>query len=106
MRMSHRWVVIASLVVLLSGALASLLRANQGDISWAGKGAGGGGSFMGVAIDPSNPNNALMGSDTGGIYRTTDGGLTWSNSNTGGPANPAGDAGWYDVETFAYDPND
>jgi hypothetical protein len=42
-------------------------------------GAGGGGAFMNAAVfQPNDPNFAMVGNDTAGPYRTTDGGLTWA----------------------------
>lgn len=105
MKRLHRSSAVTGFLILLSAGLLSALLANQGDISWQGVGAGGGGAWMGVKVDPNDPNHVLMGSDTGGIYLTTDGGLTWSNANVGTATDPHGDAGWYAVESFAYDPN-
>ena len=36
------------------------------------------GRLNGVAVDPSDPNVIYVAADTGGIWRTTDGGQTWS----------------------------
>jgi hypothetical protein len=96
-------------ILVMTGGLCPLIlvQANQGDIIWQGVGAGGGGGFVSTpAIDPSNTTIVLVGSDTGGIYRTADGGLTWTNANTGAITAPTGDAGWYAVETFAFAPSD
>jgi photosystem II stability/assembly factor-like uncharacterized protein len=100
-----RWPVVVGLIGLVLTLSLHRLLANQGDISWVGVGAGGGGAWMGVTVNPNNPDQVLMGSDTGGIYRSTDGGLTWTNANLGPITDPVGDAGWYAVERFAYDPN-
>lgn len=53
-------------------------------VVWKGIGHGGGGSFLGGAvIDPIDPDIVLIGSDTGGVYRTDDGGKTWLPGNQG-----------------------
>jgi photosystem II stability/assembly factor-like uncharacterized protein len=36
------------------------------------------GRLNGIAVDPSDPNVMYVAADTGGIWRTTDGGATWS----------------------------
>ncbi len=36
------------------------------------------GRLNGIAVDPSDPNVMYVAADTGGIWRTTDGGHTWS----------------------------
>jgi hypothetical protein len=105
MKTPHRLSALGGVSAAISLALLSILLANQGDITWQGVGIGGGGAWMGVTVSPLDSNQVLMGTDTGGIYRSGDGGLTWSNANTGAAADPAADAGWYPVESFAYDPN-
>ncbi|HEU5181473.1 MAG TPA: hypothetical protein VFW45_11815, partial [Candidatus Polarisedimenticolia bacterium] len=102
-RTRRSWAGVGVLCLLAMGIL-SLVIANDGDISWEGKGPGGGGSNLGVAVDPKHPDKVLMGSDTGGIYRTEDGGGTWENKNVGAITDPYGHRGHYFVESFAYDP--
>jgi Sortilin, neurotensin receptor 3,/Secretion system C-terminal sorting domain len=41
------------------------------------------GSVWGMVIDPGNQNIMYTGSNTLGVYKTTDGGTTWSPMNTG-----------------------
>src|SRR5262245_37993547 len=36
------------------------------------------GRLNGLAVDPSDPNVMYVAADTGGIWRTADGGRTWS----------------------------
>lgn len=73
-----------------SAALALNVGAQGGSPSvadtviWEGIGHGGGGSFLGGGlINPNDPDMVLIGSDTGGVYRTTDAGKTWTPGNLG-----------------------
>lgn len=50
--------------------------------SWSPLGPGNiGGRIRSIIIKPSNPNHILIGAVSGGIWKTTDGGLSW-NSKT------------------------
>ncbi|MEM5564667.1 T9SS type A sorting domain-containing protein [Psychroserpens sp. AS72] len=51
-----------------------------GPISWnATSGWNPGvGRITSVAIEPANPNHIIAGADTGGVWRSTDGGLSWT----------------------------
>jgi hypothetical protein len=73
-------------------------------IEWKNIGPGGGGNMFVSAISPADPRIILMGSDVGGIYRSADGGATWSLRNNAlveetrtGNYNMVG-------STFAFDP--
>lgn len=72
------WYLLA--LVLLAGA-TTLIRSANDEIRWVNRGAGGGGTMFATAVHPTNPNIVLMGSDVGGLYRTADGGKTWSLRN-------------------------
>lgn len=48
-----------------------------GDWTWLGPGNIGG-RIRSIVIDPVNPNNMLVGSVSGGIWRTTNGGVLWA----------------------------
>jgi len=50
-------------------------------VHWTPLGAGGGGNSQTWGISPLDPNIILVGTDVGGIYRSTDGGLTWQAKN-------------------------
>ena len=41
-------------------------------------GTGGGGWCNEIAVHPSNPNIVFVGSDNGGLLKSTDGGKTWT----------------------------
>lgn len=41
-----------------------------------------GGRILSIAIDPNNVNNVFIGSAGGGIWKTTNGGTSWSSVNT------------------------
>jgi len=61
-----------------------------------------------IAVTAANPDYVyaiytnLQGNDTNGIYRTTDGGVTWTPRNT--TVNVGGQQGWYNL-SLAADPN-
>lgn len=55
----------------------------QADISWHSVGPGGCGWFTTVAFDTLNPGTVFVGSDVGGVYKTTDYGLSWRIVNSG-----------------------
>lgn len=46
------------------------------------------GVFFATAADPSNPNIIYAGSSAIGVYRTDNGGATWTNANRGLPLQP------------------
>lgn len=72
-----------SLVALVL-VLVTLLPPEAGasdKIKWITRGRGSGGNMVSVAVSPANPDVVLMGSDVGGIFRSTDGGLTWKMRN-------------------------
>ena len=49
---------------------------------WTESGPGNiGGRIRSMLIDPANPNTILVGSITGGIWRTTDGGQNWARTD-------------------------
>jgi len=56
---------------------ARLLKTNA--ITWTAVGPGNiGGRIRSIIIDPSNSSNILIGSVSGGIWKTTNGGTSWS----------------------------
>ncbi|HKP31852.1 MAG TPA: hypothetical protein VJT83_03975, partial [Chitinophagaceae bacterium] len=56
-----------------------------------------GGRILSIAIDPSNGNNLFVGTASGGIWKSVNGGSSWTYVRTGYPV-----AG---VATIAYDPS-
>ncbi|WDT74488.1 MAG: hypothetical protein MPW16_14640 [Candidatus Manganitrophus sp.] len=46
------------------------------------------GIFYALAADPTNPNVIYAASSTVSVYKTTDGGATWSAANRGLPGQP------------------
>lgn len=56
---------------------------NSNNISWQNIGPGGGGWISQVVIDPTNENIIYAGTDTLGVAKSTDGGASWTLSNTG-----------------------
>ncbi len=57
--------------------------AAQARIRWQSIGPGGCGWFTTVAIDTTNPAVVFVGSDVGGVYKSTDDGWSWRIVNSG-----------------------
>ncbi|MBS1654439.1 MAG: hypothetical protein JSU05_06330, partial [Bacteroidetes bacterium] len=55
----------------------------QGGSNWVslGPSTGIGGRILSIAIDPANNNNLFAGSASGGIWKSTNGGTSWSHVN-------------------------
>src|SRR3989442_14123769 len=70
------------LFVLALSVLAWVTLPATDSIQWKQIGPGGGGNSLAVGVSPVDPNIVLMGSDVGGIFRSTDGGQTWSLRNS------------------------
>ncbi len=51
--------------------------------TWEPAGFAGGGLFTKVAVDPGLPTTVYAASDVSGVYRSDDGGETWSSKSTG-----------------------
>src|SRR5436309_1387012 len=49
---------------------------------WTGNGPEGG-NIQALAIHPTSPNTVYAGTDGGGVFKTTNGGLSWSAVNAG-----------------------
>jgi len=91
------------LMVFLSMLFALLplgTRASD-QIQWRTLGPGGGGNMVSAAVSPVDPNIVLMGSDVGGIFRSTDGGVTWQMRNNA-YVDPTRH-GVYEVKGFTWD---
>lgn len=70
--------LLASLVVAVGvatgppAAAASSVTEHQPDITWGGR-------TVGVAVDPDDAAVAIAAAESGGLFKTTDGGATWSH---------------------------
>lgn len=53
---------------------------NLGPLTAVPTGGGGAGRLNCVEVDPANPNIIWVGAPSGGIWKSTDGGLTWSTN--------------------------
>jgi hypothetical protein len=53
------------------------------DGEWTRAGLGGGGVFTALAFDPIDTNRFVVGTDCAGVFRTCDGGATWTASSRG-----------------------
>lgn len=51
--------------------------AGNGDWEWQTRGIGGGGAFVGAAINPHDPDDITISTDMGAVFRTTDFGRSW-----------------------------
>jgi photosystem II stability/assembly factor-like uncharacterized protein len=68
--------------VALSWAVLASAQDAPMTANWAPIGPGGAGALPSVVASPTDPNIVLATSDVGGIYRSTDGGQTWSLRNS------------------------
>src|SRR5437016_7880235 len=74
---------LVSLGVLLSALLVtSSMTAERGINSWTNTGPEGG-SIVALAIDPMTPATLYAGTGWGGVFKSTNGGGSWSAVNTG-----------------------
>ncbi len=72
------------LVVLLLVVSLALLPGRLGatdEVHWSPLGPGGGGNSFVWGISPLDPNIVLAAGDVGGMYRSSDGGVTWLTKN-------------------------
>ncbi|MFH0991592.1 MAG: hypothetical protein V1799_16420 [bacterium] len=80
----NQTILIGGYVYVLSGSLyngyGKLLRSTNSGVSFSDVTPSGSGYFYDVAIDPKNSGKAYAAS-SGGVYRTTDKGLTWLRNN-------------------------
>ena len=72
-------------VLSLSGVLAGIPAVRAADTGgWAAVNTGlTGTSVLCLAINPRSPSTLYAGTDTGGVFRSTDSGATWKAVNTG-----------------------
>ena len=67
--------------ILLTTLLFVNASAKIPEIKWTSVGLGGGGGQFTPSISPVNPNLMTVSCDMGGVYRTKDGGKTWTMLN-------------------------
>src|SRR5436189_276047 len=73
-----------SLGVLLGALLVTSSRAAEGGInSWTSTNGPNGGPIGALAIDPVTPATLYAGTDSNGVFKSTNGGGSWSAVNTG-----------------------
>jgi uncharacterized protein (TIGR03437 family) len=68
---------------LYAGTLVGVAKSTDGGVQWRLTGQGGAGGALGsvqvVAVDPSNPNIIYAGGEFGGIYKSTNGGDSYTS---------------------------
>jgi len=84
----RRRTVGAALAVVLFAVLAPEAASAPSGLTFAQSGLVGGGFVNVVAADPNDASVVLAGGDVSGFHRSTDGGVTWTTSNTGVRAIP------------------
>src|SRR5262245_10666055 len=89
-------------VLVLAGAITQI-RSGNDEIRWVNRGAGGGGTMHATAVSPNDANLVLMASDVGGLFRSADGGKTWSLRN-GAIVDPA-ESTQYGANTVTFAPS-
>jgi photosystem II stability/assembly factor-like uncharacterized protein len=75
---------------------------NNGGSSWQHRGLDGSAHISKILVDPHDPNIALVGalgdifknSEERGVFRTVDGGKTWTKTLYAGPSSGASDLSW------------
>ena len=73
-----------SIGVLLGALLVTSSRTAEGGInSWTSTGRLEGGPIGALAIDPVTPATLYAGTDSNGVFKTTNGGGSWAAVNTG-----------------------
>jgi len=81
MRIDLKRISLSVMSTLITLVVLRTITVGADSIQWKNLGPGSGGNLRAVGVSPADPNIALMGSDVGGIYRTADGGQTWSLRN-------------------------
>jgi photosystem II stability/assembly factor-like uncharacterized protein len=90
MSLSHKFVVALTIVLLCGAAWAG---------QWTAMGPDGG-DVRSLTYDPKNPDHMFLGTSTGSIFQSTDGGHSWNRFAHLG----AGDD--YVIDHIAFDPSD
>ena len=71
-----------SLVLMALLPLAAAGSVSAGDAAWTGLGPKGK-SITAIAVDPHNPKMLYAGTTGGGLFKSTDGGTDWTETNPG-----------------------
>jgi hypothetical protein len=75
---------VAALTIAVFGVFAAVPAASApGQLTFRQSGLVGGGFVNVLAADPFHPSTLLAGGDVSGFHISTDGGATWTTSNTG-----------------------
>jgi hypothetical protein len=75
---------VAAITIAVFGLFAAQPAASApGQLAFRQSGLVGGGFVNVLAADPSDPSTLLAGGDVSGFHLSTDGGATWTTSNTG-----------------------
>ena len=96
---THNRISRLLLLLILVGLASPTLTVSAGVNTWTSNGPDGG-DVRALAIDPANPATLYAGTSGGGVFKSTDGGGSWTVINTGltstdvralaiDPANPA-----------------
>src|SRR2546426_3782826 len=82
--MQRKELRFVSLGVLLGALLVTSSMTAEGGInSWTSTNGPGGGSIGTLAIDPVTPSTLYAGAYSGGVFKSTDGGGSWTAVNIG-----------------------
>src|SRR5437660_130265 len=82
--MQRKKLRFVSLGVFLGALLVTSSMTAEGGInSWTSTNGPGGGSIGALAIDPVTPSTLYAGAYSGGVFKSTDGGGSWTAVNTG-----------------------
>jgi photosystem II stability/assembly factor-like uncharacterized protein len=95
MRRGFPWILIAGLLALVT--VVPALPAGAGVNTWTSARLYGG-TVYGLAASPANPSIVLAGTGGAGVFRSTDGGVSWHRSSSGMPHDTT-------VFTFAFAPS-
>src|SRR6266850_6197018 len=100
---SRRTRLLLFLLVLAASSVTTATLFATDSIEWKSIGPGGGGNMFSASVSPGHPDIVLMGGDVGGIFRSGDGGVTWSLRN-GALTKPDRFSGYGIYGHFGFDP--
>ncbi len=77
-------------IVYVGGGDGVISRTMDGGVTWLPTGDSSGQGVVALAVDPTNPDIVYAGSAPGGgVWKTTDGGMTWASASEGMGGEPA-----------------